>query len=119
MRTTLFSRRRFLRGAGMAAFGHTLGVERLFAQTTRATAAADSPELLLVYGRIHTMDGASRVVSQVLISNGRFAAVGNTVSSPGRSIRRIDLKGKTVLPGLIDAHNHIVLVGNRPGWHTP
>jgi predicted amidohydrolase YtcJ len=27
--------------------------------------------------------------------------------------------GKTVIPGIIDAHNHIVLVGNRPGWHTP
>ena len=26
--------------------------------------------------------------------------------------------GKTVIPGIIDAHNHIVLVGNRPGWHT-
>jgi predicted amidohydrolase YtcJ len=24
-----------------------------------------------------------------------------------------------VIPGIIDAHNHIVLVGNRPGWHTP
>ena len=26
--------------------------------------------------------------------------------------------GKTVIPGIIDAHNHIVLVGNRPGWNT-
>jgi len=24
-----------------------------------------------------------------------------------------------MIPGIIDAHNHIVLVGNRPGWHTP
>jgi predicted amidohydrolase YtcJ len=24
-----------------------------------------------------------------------------------------------VIPGIIDAHNHIVLVGNRPGWNTP
>ena len=35
------------------------------------------------------------------------------------NVRLVDLKGKTVIPGIIDAHNHIVLVGNRPGWHTP
>ena len=29
----------------------------------------------------------------------------------------IDLRGATVIPGIIDAHNHIVLVGNRPGRH--
>src|SRR5262249_44031856 len=67
----------------------------------------------------HTMDPANRVVSQVLVRNGRFAAVGNTVASAGRGVRRLDLKGRTVIPGIIDAHNHIVLVGNRPGWHTP
>jgi predicted amidohydrolase YtcJ len=72
----------------------------------------------LVNGKIHTMDSSNRVVAQVLIQNGRFTAVGNSVSIP-RGVRRVDLKGKTVLPGLIDAHNHIVLVGNRPGWHTP
>jgi predicted amidohydrolase YtcJ len=31
----------------------------------------------------------------------------------------IDLKGRTVVPGIIDNHNHIVLMGNRPGYHTP
>ncbi|MGH9214483.1 MAG: hypothetical protein ACRD2C_28010 [Acidimicrobiales bacterium] len=25
----------------------------------------------------------------------------------------------TVVPGIIDNHNHIVLMGNRPGHHTP
>ena len=83
-----------------------------------ATLLGQSPQpLLLVNGRIHTMDAATRVVSQALIENGRFAAVGNSVSA--RGARRLDLKGRTVIPGLIDAHNHIVLVGNRPGWHTP
>src|SRR6185369_852780 len=79
----------------------------------------EATDLLLVNGRIHTMDAASRVVSQALIRDGRFTAVGNNVPSPGRGVRRVDLKGKTAIPGLIDAHNHIVLVGNRPGWHTP
>jgi hypothetical protein len=29
------------------------------------------------------------------------------------------LRGRTVVPGLIDNHNHIVLLGIRPGYHTP
>jgi len=31
----------------------------------------------------------------------------------------IDLRGRSAVPGLIDNHNHIVLMGNRPGYHTP
>lgn len=107
MKNTL-SRRQFIGGtAALTLCG--LRIPELFAQQT--------PDLLFVNGRIHTMDAAATVVSQVLIQNGRFAAVGNRVSA--RGTRRIDLKGRTVIPGLIDAHNHIVLVGNRPGWHTP
>ena len=114
------SRRHFLGGAVIAALGRGFGVERVFAQAPRAAAAPDNArDLLLVNGRIRTMDAASRVVSQALLRNGRFVAVGDNVAGQGRSARRIDLKGKTVIPGIIDAHNHIVLVGNRPGWHTP
>ena len=101
------SRRRFLGTTAALTLGG-IGAD-LFAQQPQ--------DLLLVNGRIHTMDAAATVVSQVLIQRGRFAAVGNRVSA--RGARRIDLKGRTVIPGLIDAHNHIVLVGNRPGWHTP
>lgn len=106
-------RRQFLGGAGALAFGNLGGVT-LPGQPRRAGA----PDLLLVNGKIHTMDANNRVVSQALIENGRFTAVGNHISPP-RGVRRVDLKGKTAIPGLIDAHNHIVLVGNRPGWHTP
>jgi predicted amidohydrolase YtcJ len=65
------------------------------------------------------MDANNAVVSQVLIRNGRFAAVGNNVAAQASGVRTVDLRGRTVIPGIIDAHNHIVLVGNRPGWHTP
>jgi predicted amidohydrolase YtcJ len=91
-----------------------------------APAAAEHPHkkikraeaLVLANGRIHTMDAQRRVVSEVLIENGRFVDVGRNVDRSGR-VRVIDLRGRTVIPGIIDAHNHIVLVGNRPGWHTP
>ena len=106
-----FGRRKFLGGAGALAFGGWTGA-KLLAQPQPIT------DLVLVNGKIHTMDPANRVVSQALMQAGRFTAVSNNVSVP-RGAKRIDLKGKTVIPGLIDAHNHIVLVGNRPGWHTP
>ncbi|HEY8474620.1 MAG TPA: amidohydrolase family protein [Natronosporangium sp.] len=75
--------------------------------------------LALVNGRIHTMDRRNRVVSAVLIEDGRFTRVGHGVPSHGPGLRVIDLRGRTVVPGIIDNHNHIVLMGNRPGYHTP
>lgn len=73
-------------------------------------------ELVLVNGRIHTMDRNNTVLNTVVMRDGRFAAAGAT---PTRGARTIDLKGRTVIPGIIDNHNHIVLMGNRPGYHTP
>src|SRR5438128_901109 len=109
-------RRQFLGRAGALAISG-LSSAKLLAQSR----PSNSPptDLVIVNGKIHTMDPASRIVSQALIQNGRFTAVGNNVSVPRGNVRRIDLKGRTVIPGLIDAHNHIVLVGNRPGWNTP
>jgi predicted amidohydrolase YtcJ len=109
----MLSRRQFIGGA--FAFGGLSAAIRLDAQAPSSGAG----DLGLINGRIHTMDAAGRVVSQVLIRNGRFAAVGNNVVRRGGGLRVVDLGGRTVIPGLIDAHNHIVLVGNRPGWHTP
>ena len=73
--------------------------------------------LLLKNGRIHTMDAKNRVVEDVLIENGRIVETGRNIDADGR-VKVIDLRGRTVIPGIIDAHNHIVLVGNRPGWST-
>ena len=109
------SRRQFIGGASALALGPLSSAVELDAQTPGNGAS----DLGLINGRIHTMDPANRVVSQVLIRNGRFAAVGNNVVRRGGGLRVEDLRGRTVIPGIIDAHNHIVLVGNRPGWHTP
>ena len=109
------SRRQFIGAASAIALGRLSSAIRLDAQTPGNGAS----DLGLINGRIHTMDPANRVVSQVLIRNGRFAAVGNNVVRRGGGLRVEDLRGRTVIPGIIDAHNHIVLVGNRPGWHTP
>jgi predicted amidohydrolase YtcJ len=87
------------------------------ATTQAAPAAGDAADLVFVNGRIHTMDRANTVATTVSIRNGRFMAVG--AGSPPRGARVIDLKGRTVVPGIIDNHNHVVMMGNRPGYHTP
>ena len=116
------SRRRLL-GAGAAA-----GVAAAFAgrasgspapQVAPGAAAAAGQQLVFVNGRIHTMDGRNTIAATASIVNGRFSAVGGSPPRPGPGIRLIDLKGRTVVPGIVDNHNHIVLMGNRPGYHTP
>jgi len=75
-----------------------------------------SRDLRLVNGRVHTMDRRNSIVDEVTIQQGRFAAVGrdrNLRLNP--CTRTIDLGGRTVVPGLVDNHNHIVLLGMRPG----
>lgn len=80
---------------------------------------ADSGSLRLVNGRIHTIDQRNSVVAEVTIQHGRFAYLG-----PARNARLdpctkvIDLGGRTAVPGLVDNHNHIVLLGLRPGYDT-
>src|SRR5688572_18096408 len=65
------------------------------------------------------MDAGDRVVSQALIRNGRFAGVGSDVGAQGGNVKVINLKGRTVLPGLVESHIHVVSMANRPGYHTP
>lgn len=75
------------------------------------------PDLLFVNGRIHTMDARNRVVEAAHVVGNRFAAVGGEIEA-GPCTRTIDLRGRTAIPGIIDNHNHIVLLGLRPGHDT-
>ena len=79
---------------------------------------AGDATLALTNGRIHTMNAANAIVSSVTIRNGRFVAVGNTAPAANANTRVIDLRGRTVVPGLIEAHIHSVSLANRPGYHT-
>jgi predicted amidohydrolase YtcJ len=74
--------------------------------------------LLLTNGRIHTMDAKRTVVSKVRVANGRFVEVGDAASAAGGCTDTIDLRGRTVIPGMIDNHFHVQLVGSRPGYET-
>ena len=88
--------------------------------TTRAQRnpdpCANARDIRLTNGKVMTMDAKNSVVKEVTIQQGRFAfvgPVGGNKLSP--CTRVVDLKGRTVIPGLIDNHNHFVLFGMRQG----
>lgn len=72
--------------------------------------AADA-DLILYNGKIVTVDQRFSVQEAIAVKDGRFVVVGanqEALREKGARTRVIDLKGKTVLPGLIDAHVHIL-----------
>jgi predicted amidohydrolase YtcJ len=116
-----FSRRKFMQSAAaVAAGGSMLGPAHAHRRKKHKTPNLD-PDVILQNGRIHTMDEHGTVASTVSIKDGRFMQVerGRAHIQAGRKTRVIDLRGRTVVPGIIDNHNHLVLMGNRPGYHTP
>jgi predicted amidohydrolase YtcJ len=76
---------------------------------------AGARDLRLVNGKIATLDARNAIVSEVTIQNGRFTSVGHNSQKVEPCTKVIDLRGRTAVPGLIDNHNHIVLLGMRPG----
>jgi predicted amidohydrolase YtcJ len=66
-------------------------------------------DLILVNGKIVTVDNKFSVAEAVAVSDGKILAVGTnrTITKyAGDSTKVIDLKGKTVIPGLIESHVH-------------
>jgi predicted amidohydrolase YtcJ len=81
-----------------------------------AQAAPDSrfADTVLLGGKIVTADAGFRIAQAVAIRDGRFIAVGidgEIAALAGPRTQRIDLRGRTVLPGLIDTHAHMEQAG--------
>jgi hypothetical protein len=108
------SRRDFLKSGALAASAG--GLTAAVASATAGGSSGRSEELVLVNGRIHTMDDQNRIVDSVAIRDGRFVSIGHDSGSHGG--KRIDLRGRTVVPGLIESHTHFVSLANRPGYHV-
>src|SRR5215510_13267884 len=80
---------------------------------------AGARDVKLVNGKIHTLDARNSIVSSVTIKDGKFVAVGRDGDDGGgRCMRVINLNGRTAVPGLVDNHNHFLLLGLRPGRDT-
>jgi predicted amidohydrolase YtcJ len=72
------------------------------------------PDVIFFNGRITTLDRANPTASAVAVRDGRYVAVGQdaqVLALAGDATRRIDLQGRSVLPGLHDNHTHVVRGG--------
>ncbi|HEY1287395.1 MAG TPA: amidohydrolase family protein [Burkholderiales bacterium] len=118
------SRRRFIQGAAAAAaVPLTLRAhgrdddddrERDRDDERGHAACGAAPDVNLVNGRFLTMDARNRVASSIAIRDGRIARVGHPTDL-GPCGRTINLKGASVIPGLIDSHVHYIRCGINPG----
>jgi hypothetical protein len=110
---TLIPRRRFLAGAAAAA-GDLLGRRSAQAQGTAARPPAAPrvapADTILRNGKIVTVDAAFTIAQSVAVAGDRIIAVGPDdamAAHTGPATRIVDLKGRTVVPGLIDGHAHM------------
>ncbi len=121
--------RRNVLGAGAVAIGGAVAVPG----TAVAGAAADpadrgsgrtKPEgdLILHNGKIRTFDDRNRTVSSVGVAQGRIVGTGQSLGQLKQLVSRdakvIDLRGRTVIPGMIETHVHFVSLAIRPGYHV-
>jgi predicted amidohydrolase YtcJ len=114
-----FTRRDFIQGtAAVAASTAIPGSAARAAKPTELPPGHVDADLIFTNGKIHTMDAQNTIASAVAIKDGRFLEVGAHLQRGPRT-KVVDLQGRMVVPGIIDNHNHIVLMGNRPGYHTP
>ncbi|HUT35905.1 MAG TPA: amidohydrolase [Planctomycetota bacterium] len=72
-------------------------------------AAAEQADLVVHNGKVVTVDAKFRVAQALAVKGDRIVAVGSdaeVLKLAGPNAQRLDLEGKTVLPGLIDSHSH-------------
>lgn len=73
-----------------------------------------APDLIVHHGRIVTADAKFSIVEAMAVENGKIVATGTNaavLAKKGPATKLIDLGGKMVLPGLIDAHVHALGAG--------
>jgi len=77
-------------------------------------AHAQAPDLILLHGKILTVDAKDSIAQALAASKGKIVAIGTDeeiqrLAAPGTKV--IDLHGRTATPGLIDTHAHLAAGG--------
>src|SRR3954470_6802119 len=79
-----------------------------------AAQAARPADLIITNARIYTVDDSKPVVTTMAIRDGRVAFTGSereAMALKGSATRMVDLGGRTVIPGMVDAHAHLLGLG--------
>ncbi|UCO99495.1 amidohydrolase [Metapseudomonas lalkuanensis] len=112
------SRRQFLAASTVLGAAGALWSALPFAGAAGSAHASSggsmSADLILFNGRFHTVDREKPTASAVAIKDGRFLAVGTDAEAMalrGDATQVIDLKQRTVIPGLNDSHLHLIRGG--------
>jgi predicted amidohydrolase YtcJ len=112
-------RRRMMGGMGRLAAGAAgvalgPGLFRCAAAQSPASASSGPAEAIFTGGPILTMADAMPTAEAVAIRGGRILAVGTRAeveATRGAGTRAVDLGGRAMLPGFVDPHGHVVMVG--------
>lgn len=93
---------------------------------------SDGADTILVGGTVHLLDASHTSAQALAISGGLIAATGTNeeiMACAGPETQIIELRGRTAIPGINDAHLHATWFGARwpelmfenpgPSWHTP
>ncbi len=111
------SRRAMLGGTARLTAGAVAGFGSLFACAAvaqPAATAAGPADLIYSGGPILTMNDATPSAEAVAVRAGRILAVGTRAhveATRGPGTRMVNLEGRTMLPGFVDPHGHVAMVG--------
>ena len=92
----------------------TLAVPTATLQPAPTAASSAVADVVLVNGKVVTMDGANTIAQAVAIAQGRILQTGSDEAIralAGPQTQVIDLRGRTATPGFVDAHNHLSAMG--------
>ncbi|MCF5996914.1 amidohydrolase, partial [Xanthomonas perforans] len=96
-------------GPASAASAASRFVQDPYPSTYRALASAP---VLIQHATVLTGTGERLDDADVLLRDGKVAAVGKALQAPA-DVRRIDGTGKWVTPGIIDVHSHLGCIPAR------
>jgi predicted amidohydrolase YtcJ len=103
------NRRSVVAGIGAASTGYGISSIRGEAQTM-----IDAPDIIFFNGKVTTLDRGNPQAQAIAIRDSRFVAASDDrsiMALAGPNTKWVDLKGRRVIPGLIDSHTHIIRGG--------
>jgi len=90
------------------------GIAIILFSLSSLAAEIEKADVVYMNGNVYTVDEKNPRVSAMAIKDGRFIYVGSDAGAKkyfGDKTSVVDLKARTVLPGLIDSHIHFSLIG--------